>query len=99
MSQMATLTITTTTHYPSAKPIVSSPLASNSPTRIAPKRTGPAFPTSRPLRPFPSINANISSGPRGTTPTSKPTKIIEPPKNFHGQWVLNLTQAEFGRQD
>ncbi|CAL1696465.1 unnamed protein product [Somion occarium] len=95
---MATLTITATAYNHSSKPPISSPLASNAPTRLPPKRplsNGHAFPTSRPLRPFPSINTSFSSN----GPKSKPTKIIEPPKNFRGEWVLNLTQAEFRRQD
>ncbi|KAI5124465.1 hypothetical protein M0805_008348 [Coniferiporia weirii] len=49
------------------------------------------FPTSRPLRPFASIAPKASA---------KPVKIIELPESFKsGIFVLNLTQAEFSRQD
>ncbi|KAI0076241.1 hypothetical protein K474DRAFT_1598329, partial [Panus rudis PR-1116 ss-1] len=93
----------TTTYTPSTKPTVSSPLASTAPpTRIVPKRqlsNAPAFPTSRPLRPFPSINTSIKGISSSGSAPKKPTKIIEPPKNFRGQFVLNLTQAELSRQD
>jgi hypothetical protein len=79
----------------SSRPSVSSPLAASPafgrPTRGVPSgRPSLSFPTSRPLRPFPSINTSVSS---------KPTKIIVPSKNFKSEFVLNLTQAEFSRQD
>lgn len=94
----ATMTMHARSYAPiSSKPSISSPLAASSSPRPLHQRTNssPAFPTSRPLRPFPSINTSISK--RGAA--AKPVKIIEPPKNFRGEWVLNLTQAEFGRQD
>lgn len=81
----------------SSRPSVSSPLAATPaygrPTRNAPAgRQSLSFPTSRPLRPFPSINTSVSS-------QNKPVKLIVPPKNFKSAFVLNLTQAELGRQD
>ncbi|KAH8100523.1 hypothetical protein BXZ70DRAFT_155443 [Cristinia sonorae] len=85
-----------------SKPAISSPLAASNPAqRPLHQRTNsssPAFPTSRPLRPFPSINTNFPSK-RSNGAPAKPVKIIEPPKNFRGEWVLNLTQAELSRQD
>ncbi|KAI0824092.1 hypothetical protein BC628DRAFT_1420205 [Trametes gibbosa] len=75
-----------------ARPRVSSPLAASTQPRSVPSRNH-SFPTSRPLRPFPSIAANSQSSSR------KPVKIIEPPANFKGAFVLNLTQAELSRQD
>ncbi|THH06439.1 hypothetical protein EW146_g9608 [Bondarzewia mesenterica] len=86
-----------------AVPAISSPLASSpssSPTNglPRPKRTS-YFPTSRPLRPFPSIAQSLA--PSGNRPgAKKPIKLIEPPKNYFGNTVvLNLTQAELSRQD
>lgn len=86
----------------SSRPSVSSPLANARdmarPQRPTTKRTitlPPLFPTSRPLRPFASV-ANAMSP---TSPTGKATKIIQPPKNFKSEFVLNLTQAELSRQD
>ncbi|KAG6837028.1 hypothetical protein H0H93_015891 [Arthromyces matolae] len=89
---MATMTM--------SRPSISSPLANSSRTppsaaqRITPQRT-PSFPTSRALRPFPSVSNTLHPTP-GKKP---PVKIIEPPKNYQGTFVLNLTQAEFSRQD
>ncbi|OSX67771.1 hypothetical protein POSPLADRAFT_1038167 [Postia placenta MAD-698-R-SB12] len=86
----------------SVRPHVSSPLASNAlprPPRMTAK--GPSFPTSRPLRPFPSI-ANTFQGAStrpGSASSKKPVKIIQPPADFKCAFVLNLTQAEFSRQD
>ncbi|KAF7794128.1 hypothetical protein EIP86_005259 [Pleurotus ostreatoroseus] len=59
------------------------------------------FPTSRPLRPFPSIASTMprSVPSAGGAQGRKATKIIEPPKNFKTEFVLDLTQAELGRQD
>ncbi|KAJ3482062.1 hypothetical protein NLI96_g7225 [Meripilus lineatus] len=92
--------------YTTARPVVSSPLASNASARPIPKRNisyAPAFPTSRPLRPFASIaNATIPSLPLRSSKAAsgkKPIKIIEPPKGFRGEFVLNLTQAELRRED
>ncbi|KAH9853152.1 hypothetical protein C2E23DRAFT_885130 [Lenzites betulinus] len=76
-----------------ARPRVSSPLAAAAQPRALPARTHHAFPTSRPLRPFPSTAVKAHAAPR------KPVKIIEPPANFKGAFVLNLTQAELSRQD
>ncbi|PPQ63502.1 hypothetical protein CVT24_004729 [Panaeolus cyanescens] len=83
-----------------ARPLVSSPLA-DSQTNIPPvKRELPkrasAFPSSRALRPFPAI-AHVMS-PKGPAAT-KPVKLIEPPANFKATFVLELTQAEFSRQE
>ena len=72
------------------RPRVSSPLAASAQPRPLPARTH-SFPTSRPLRPFPSLAVKPSQ--------RKPVKIIEPPANFKGAFVLNLTQAELRRQD
>ena len=74
------------------RPRVSSPLAASAQPRPLPARTH-SFPTSRPLRPFPSLAVKPSA------PARKPVKIIEPPANFKGAFVLNLTQAELRRQD
>ncbi|KAJ7462719.1 hypothetical protein B0H11DRAFT_1735107 [Mycena galericulata] len=79
-----------------SRPSVSSPLAGQShpsgpaATRVTPQRTY-SFPTSRALRPFPTISA--------AAPTAKkPVKMIQPPANQRESFVLNLTQAEFSRQ-
>lgn len=93
-------TATMTMHVPrSYAPAASSPLAATGSPRPLHQRgnSSPAFPTSRPLRPFPSIATSF--GKRANGAPAKPVKIIEPPKNFRGEFVLNLTQAEFGRQD
>ncbi|KAI0932504.1 hypothetical protein AcW1_000390 [Taiwanofungus camphoratus] len=88
----------------SVRPHVSSPLASNGASRPRPPRHlsgSPSFPTSRPLRPFPSI-ANTLSGlsqRSNGTASKKVTKLIEPPADLKSAFVLNLTQAEFSRQD
>ena len=63
------------------------------------------FPTSRPIRPFPSIANSLARpatpGSKGSNgaPGRKPTKLIQPPANFKSEFVLDLTQAELGRQD
>ena len=75
-----------------SRPRVSSPLAASAQPR-APAARAHSFPTSRPLRPFPSLAVPSSK------PARKPVKIIEPPANFKGAFVLNLTQAELSRQD
>ncbi|KAH9947667.1 hypothetical protein B0H21DRAFT_315764 [Amylocystis lapponica] len=100
-----TMSATPSPFNPAAvRPHVPSPLASNGLSRPAPTRSmsyAPSFPTSRPLRPFPSV-ANTLSGavrPSHGAPSKKPVKIIEPPANFKGAFVLNLTQAELSRQD
>ncbi|KAJ7666454.1 hypothetical protein B0H17DRAFT_890686, partial [Mycena rosella] len=59
--------------------------------RITPQRAY-SFPTSRALRPFPSI---VSAAP---APGKKPVKMIQPPANQRESFDLNLTQAEFSRQ-
>ncbi|EED78436.1 predicted protein [Postia placenta Mad-698-R] len=69
----------------SVRPHVSSPLASNGlprPPRSIAK--GPAFPTSRPLRPFPSIANTLhgASARPGSASSKKPVKIIQPPADF-----------------
>ncbi|KAJ7042569.1 hypothetical protein C8F04DRAFT_945401 [Mycena alexandri] len=80
-----------------SRPAVSSPLAGPSSTssgsastRMTPQRTY-SFPPSRALRPFPTISS------AGTAP-KKPVKMIQPPANQRETFVLNLTQAEFSRQ-
>ncbi|KAI0768526.1 hypothetical protein BD413DRAFT_127284 [Trametes elegans] len=76
-----------------ARPRVSSPLAASAQPRSVSSRPH-AFPTSRPLRPFPSIAVNHAK-----SSARKPVKMIEPPANFKTAFVLNLTQAELSRQD
>ncbi|KAI8995355.1 hypothetical protein BD414DRAFT_479298 [Trametes punicea] len=96
-SAMTVMTVTAavpSTFNPAAtRPRVSSPLAASAQPRPAASRMH-AFPTSRPLRPFPSLSVSNSA-----SATRKPIKIIEPPANFKGAFVLNLTQAELSRQD
>ncbi|ETW87525.1 hypothetical protein HETIRDRAFT_431844 [Heterobasidion irregulare TC 32-1] len=98
---MATMSLSVATR---TLPTISSPLASpSSPTnsRPLPKRAS-LFPTSRPLRPFPSISQSFTpAGSRASRPDAKKSvKLIEPPKNFSGgTFVLNLTQAELRRDD
>ncbi|KAL4243073.1 hypothetical protein ABKN59_001011 [Abortiporus biennis] len=102
---MATVTMTApVATYSAARPLVSSPLAASAQaSRPLPKRNlsfAPAFPTSKPLRPFASIaNATTPSLSSRSNGAKKPTKMIEPPKNFRGEFVLNLTPAELSRQD
>ncbi|KAF7978422.1 hypothetical protein HWV62_588 [Athelia sp. TMB] len=65
-----------------------------------------SFPTSRALRPFPSIthssslpSSNPTPGAGNATKNGRRTlKLIEPPKNLQFSFQLNLTQAEFSRQ-
>ncbi|KZT74850.1 hypothetical protein DAEQUDRAFT_760853 [Daedalea quercina L-15889] len=87
----------------SARPYASSPLVPNASSRPPrPFGTAPSFPVSRPLRPFPAIASALSSGlplRPGTSGGKRPVKIIEPPANTKCEFVLNLTQAEFSRQD
>ncbi|KAF8887938.1 hypothetical protein CPB84DRAFT_1684367 [Gymnopilus junonius] len=91
------------------RPAVSSPLAaassqSNFPAikRTVQKRNS-SFPSSRALRPFPTISHILQPPSPTATPSSsgvkKPVKLIEPPENFKTTFVLDLTQAEFSRQD
>ncbi|KDR84791.1 hypothetical protein GALMADRAFT_290017 [Galerina marginata CBS 339.88] len=89
------------------RPTVSSPLAdssqSNIPSakRIVQKRNS-SFPSSRALRPFPTISHLTQPSPTSANPSSstpRAVKLIEPPKNFKATFVLDLTQAEFSRQD
>ncbi|KAL0950857.1 hypothetical protein HGRIS_007615 [Hohenbuehelia grisea] len=91
---MATLTM--------PRPAVSSPLAEASRTTTTAQRMTPrrntSFPSSRALRPFPSIAHAIQPA-QGAPAGKKAVKLIEPPKNQRGTFVLNLTQAEFSRQD
>jgi len=85
-----------------SRPTVSSPLAGNaSPMHtqttaqlIAPRRN-PSFPSSRALRPFPSIAQSL----RPSCNDKKAIKIIEAPKHQQSMFVLDLTQAELSRQD
>ncbi|KDQ12792.1 hypothetical protein BOTBODRAFT_176207 [Botryobasidium botryosum FD-172 SS1] len=60
-----------------------------------PRSKRPAFPSSRPLRPFASINTPPA------TKAAKKTKIIEPPSGSSGAgfFVLGLTQTELARRD
>ncbi|KAI0336067.1 hypothetical protein GY45DRAFT_1316112 [Cubamyces sp. BRFM 1775] len=94
---MTVMTVTAAVPSPfnptASRPRVSSPLAASAQSRPVSSRTH-SFPTSRPLRPFPSLAVNTSKA-----SSRKPVKIIEPPANFKGAFVLNLTQAELSRQD
>ncbi|KAG6902795.1 hypothetical protein C0995_011282 [Termitomyces sp. Mi166 len=88
---MATMTM--------SRPLISSPLADSTPKRpVAAKRVIPqrntSFSTSRALRPFPSVANTLRP-----TPGKPPVKLIEPPQNYQGTFLLDLTQAEFSRQD
>ncbi|KAJ3568970.1 hypothetical protein NP233_g5362 [Leucocoprinus birnbaumii] len=84
-----------------SRPVVSSPLAGNSSSahtqtagqRILPRRN-PSFPSSRALRPFPSIAQSLQP-----SNTKKAVKIIEAPKNQKSMFMLDLTQAELSRQE
>lgn len=84
-----------------SRPINSSPLADSSNSgrtttpRIIPQRNA-SFPSSRALRPFPTISHALQPNSSSKKP---PVKIIEPPKNHKGTFLLNLTQAEFSRQE
>ncbi|RXW20626.1 hypothetical protein EST38_g5231 [Candolleomyces aberdarensis] len=97
---MATISMTMT------RPLVSSPLADSSSAAKAPMqrptlaKRNSAFATSRALRPFPTIaHALQPSKSTNTASKSKPIKLIEPPKNYKMSFVLDLTQAEFSRQE
>ncbi|KAF9480479.1 hypothetical protein BDN70DRAFT_805325 [Pholiota conissans] len=85
------------------RPAVSSPLAGSAqavPQAIRPvQKRGPSFPSSRALRPFPTIAHVLHPLSAKSTSGAKPVKLIEPPKNFKAEFVLDLTQAEFSRQD
>ncbi|KIK05602.1 hypothetical protein K443DRAFT_130428 [Laccaria amethystina LaAM-08-1] len=94
---MATITM--------SRPFISSPLADPSISsrtatqRMLPKRNT-SFPSSRALRPFPTIShAFQSSSSTSSITDRKPIKLIEPPKDQKAIFMLNLTQAEFSRQD
>ncbi|KAG7099481.1 hypothetical protein E1B28_001328 [Marasmius oreades] len=84
-----------------SRPNVSSPLANASngmaTKRVVPKRNS-SFPSSQALRPFPSV-AGVLRPTQKTGSEKKPVKIIEPPANFRTTFVLDLSQAEFSRQD
>ncbi|KAJ6501722.1 hypothetical protein C8R47DRAFT_1108517 [Mycena vitilis] len=81
---------TMTTRPPVSSPLASQAHSSGPAARIMPQRTY-AFPTSRALRPFPSIAPAPAHG-------KKPVKMIQPPANQRETFELNLTQAEFSRQ-
>ncbi|KAF8898380.1 hypothetical protein BD779DRAFT_1666241 [Infundibulicybe gibba] len=100
ISQMATMSM--------SRPLVSSPLAdasqrsSSAAQRILPRRN-PSFPSSRALRPFPTISHAFQQPTSSSNASSKnkkaPVKLIEPPKDHKMTFMLDLTQAEFSRQD
>ncbi|KAF9014968.1 hypothetical protein BDQ17DRAFT_1340258 [Cyathus striatus] len=81
-----------------SRPLVSSPLADPSAQRPATQRMttkrNASFPTSRALRPFPTISTALKP-----TSSQKTVKLIEPPKNFKTTFMLDLTQAELSRRD
>ncbi|KAH9835784.1 uncharacterized protein C8Q71DRAFT_763407 [Rhodofomes roseus] len=87
----------------SVRPYASSPLVSNASSRQTRSLgAAPSFPVSRPLRPFPSIANTMSPGlsqRSGAQGGKRQVKIIEPPANTKCAFVLNLTQAEFSRQE
>ncbi|KAJ1309664.1 hypothetical protein OPQ81_006430 [Rhizoctonia solani] len=57
-------------------------------------RRGPAFPTSRPLRPFASMNTSVMANGK-----PKPTvKMIEPKDTGRQFFVLGLSQSELARR-
>ncbi|KAE9410785.1 hypothetical protein BT96DRAFT_804510 [Gymnopus androsaceus JB14] len=85
----------------SPRPFISSPLASASQhtgaaSRPSAPRRNPSFPSSRGLCPFPSVAKTMQPSP---TSNKKAVKLIQPPQNQPRAFVLNLTQAELGRQD
>ncbi|QRV86593.1 peptide methionine sulfoxide reductase [Ceratobasidium sp. AG-Ba] len=81
------------------QPSVSSPLSSAFAHRDAPMpasqpRRGPAFPSSRPLRPFASINTSVMANGK-----PKPgVKLIEPKDTGRQFFVLGLSQSELARR-
>jgi len=84
-----------------SRPTVSSPLTGNASPRRAQstaqliaQRRNSSFPSSRALRPFPSIAQSL--GP--SCSDKKAIKIIEAPKHQQTMFVLDLTQAELSRQ-
>ncbi|KAH6917536.1 hypothetical protein BKA70DRAFT_1418270 [Coprinopsis sp. MPI-PUGE-AT-0042] len=90
-----------------SRPQVSSPLAvsfdsgpSHSqqpiPRPPMPARKNSGFMQSRALRPFPTISHALQP-PKSSN--VKPVKLIQPPQNCKMTFVLDLTQAEFSRQD
>ncbi|KAK1232587.1 hypothetical protein PQX77_004255 [Marasmius sp. AFHP31] len=84
-----------------SRPSVSSPLAGgpNATKRITPKRNS-SFPSSQALRPFPTVSTALRPiSTQKTTSDKKSVKLIEPPANSRTTFVLDLSQAEFSRQD
>ncbi|KAG9126417.1 hypothetical protein FRC07_003521 [Ceratobasidium sp. 392] len=81
------------------QPVVSSPLSSAFARRDVPMganqpRRGPAFPSSRPLRPFASINSPMMANGK-----PKPgVKLIEPKDTGRQFFVLGLSQSELARR-
>ncbi|KAK7058283.1 hypothetical protein VNI00_001914 [Paramarasmius palmivorus] len=82
-----------------SRPTISSPLADSAKgaaaKKMLPKRNS-SFPSSQALRPFPTVSAAFRPQ---NQPGKKPMKIIEPPANHRSTFVLDLSQAEFSRQD
>ncbi|KAK0198592.1 hypothetical protein F5146DRAFT_98655 [Armillaria mellea] len=71
-----------------SSPLAGSPCTSGQAKRIVPRRN-PSFPSSRALRPFPSVAAAFQ--PFGSKASNKkPIKIIEPPANHFHTFVLDL---------
>ncbi|KAF8239759.1 hypothetical protein L208DRAFT_1236797 [Tricholoma matsutake] len=90
---MATMTM--------SHPLVSSPLADSSDSsrtaaqHIVPRRN-PTFQSSCAVCPFPSISHTLQP----TSSTKKvPVELIVPLQSYRCTFVLDLTQAEFSRQD
>ncbi|KAJ7597698.1 hypothetical protein C8J56DRAFT_818391 [Mycena floridula] len=86
-----------------SRPVVSSPLAAssqstNSSQRIPPRRNA-SFPSSRGIRPFASISNALQPLASNKSQKHKAVKLIVPPAHQQGTFVLNLTQAEFSRQN
>ncbi|KAL0579801.1 hypothetical protein V5O48_002212 [Marasmius crinis-equi] len=88
-----------------SRPSVSSPLAGTPNAGVATKRITPkrnsSFPSSQALRPFPTVSAALRPSPKplDTSDKKKSVKLIEPPANSRTTFVLDLSQAEFSRQD
>lgn len=89
-----------------SRPQVSSPLAVSFDAGVTrpqpiprppmPQRKSSGFMQSRALRPFPTISHALQPS---KSSNAKPVKLIKPPQNSKMTFVLDLTQAEFSRQE
>ncbi|PFH46995.1 hypothetical protein AMATHDRAFT_153265, partial [Amanita thiersii Skay4041] len=88
-----------------SRPMISSPLAAAAADASRASRATPLvtpqrpthFQSSRALRPFPSIAHVLKQSNAKSAQSS--VKLIEPPKNQKGTFLLDLTPAELSRQD